>query len=173
MPMLKFSGIFAVATALSASIAYADSWQSQPNMGAQGIQGALTKSDQDGMFDLSFDCSAREGENRTVLMTLLTLPDSPLAPGNETSFPIWLTYSFKDGSIEKSEILVDWVASQSEINVWTASFPMDKAFLRNFAHSQTLDLITFTNELVFQYDMGGSARAARALVEYCYSGDYQ
>jgi len=170
--MPKISGSISAVAILSATIASAESWQSQPNIGAQGIQGALTKSVQDGMFDLSFNCSAQEGENRNVVMRLLTLPDSPLAPGNETSFPIWLTFSFNDGSTEKSKIRVDWVATQSDVNVWTASFPMNDEFLHNFAHSQTLDLITFTDELVFQYDMEGSAKAARALEEYCYSGDY-
>lgn len=176
LPRAIAAGIFSAtilsATILVASAGVADSWKSEPNMGRQGIQGALTRSDQGGTFDLDFDCSARAGENRTVFMTLQTPPDAPLAPGNETSFPITLRYTFTDGSTQTSEVQVDWSYSRSGVNVWKASFAMDKTFLSNFARARTLALFTYTRELIFQYDMSASAKAAKALVDYCYSGDY-
>jgi len=172
MQMLKAFPLIVAITALTTSAASAQSWESSPNVGAQGIQGALTTSNQDGMYDLSFDCSAHSGENRTVFMTLATLPDAPLAPGNETTFPVTLRYEFGDGSVETAEVMVDWSYVDSDINHWFASFPMTKQFLNNFAQSQTLQLYTATNALIFQYDMSGSAKAAQALVEYCYSGNY-
>lgn len=149
-------------------------WTSDSNIGAQGVLGAFAINAQDGLFDLRFDCSASEGKNRSVFMTLTTMPDAPLAPGNETQFPVTMSYTFSDGSIASSKIDVEWAREDKGLNVWHSTFPMDKTFLTNFARSMKLQLTTYNGEdgLIFTYFMSGSAKAAKTLVEYCYSGDY-
>lgn len=168
-----FKTTLAVAIAsLIATPSFAADWVGEANMGAQGVQGAFISSYQDGLFDLDFGCSAYEGENRTIYMTLLTMPDAPIAPGNETTFPVTMLYTFSDGSTASSDITVEWMREEYAINVWSSSFDMDKTFLKNFGQSNSLQLITNGDEVIFTYHMGGSSNAAKLLVEYCYSGDY-
>lgn len=148
-------------------------WVSDANMGAQGVQGAFAENVQGGLFDLHFDCSADEGSNRDVFMMLRTMPDAPLSPGNETEFPVTMSYTFANGSIATSEIDVKWARDDHGINVWYSTFPMDKVFLQSFAGSVKLELFYGGKDgLIFTYSMGGSAKAAKDFVEYCYSGNY-
>lgn len=159
-------------TSLVACQANAADWKSHPNIGAQGVQGAFATSEQYGSFDLQFGCSARKGQNRTIFMVLKTAPDAPIEPGNETSFPVKMLYSFSDGSTSSSNILVRWVRDDHATNVWNSSFKMDKKFLRNFAKSKTLQLIYGKNGLIYTYPMRGSSAAAKTLIEFCYSSNH-
>ncbi len=162
-----------IAACLAPMSSFGADWVSAPNRGAQGVQGAFALNAQDGLFDLEFTCSAAEGANREVFMILKTMPDAPLQHGNETTFPITMSYTFKDNSQETFEIDVGWAREDRGGNVWHATFPMTKAFLNAFARSVKLQLLYGGEDgLIFTYFMRGSAKAARTLIEYCYSGNH-
>lgn len=169
--MLKRTTLMFIASFMACQ-ANAAGWQSKPIKGSQGVQGASAASYQYGSFDLKFVCSARKGQNRTIFMALKTTPDAPIEPGNETKFPVKMLYSFSDGSTSSSNISVDWVRDDKGTNVWSASFRMDKTFLKNFSKSKTLQLISSGGQVIYTYPMSGSAAAAKTLIKYCYSGDY-
>jgi hypothetical protein len=170
--MLKSAISALTATPILTSQSMAADWESSANMGAQGVNGATASSHQDGLFDLRFVCSAREGENRTIFMSLNTMPDAPLQLGNETEYTVTMLYEFSDDSTKSTDITVEWNREENGGNVWYASFDLDPLFLRNFGQSETLQLLTFDDGLIFTYSMGGSAIAAKTLFEYCYSGNY-
>lgn len=169
--MLKRTALILVAIFMASQASAAD-WQSNPNNGAQGVQGAFATSYQNGLFDLEFGCSAHKDENRSIFMVLKTTPDAPIEPGNETQFPVKMLYAFADGSTSSSNISVNWDRDDHGTNVWHSSFPMDQIFLENFAKSETLQLIASGEQVIFTYPMSGSAAAAKTLIKYCYSGDY-
>jgi hypothetical protein len=162
-----------VAASLFPTSSLSADWVSGVNEGTQGVHGAYAINAQDGLFDLNFSCMAFGGSNREVFMVLNTLPDAPLQPGNETQFPVTMSYAFASGSREAMEIDVEWQREESGINVWYARFPMGKAFLKFFGRSEKLELLSGSEgEVIFSYSMRGSAKAAEILREYCYSGSY-
>ena len=158
---IAFAGLFAMPS-------FGDDWINAPILGAQGVEGAFAMNPQDGLFDLSFNCSATKGANPAVFMTLKTLPDAPLEPGNETTFPVTMSYMFSDGSSEKTGIEVDWARDDHGVNVWYATFPMNKAFLKSFGRAVQLEIVEWAgHRTVFTYAMGGSAAVAQRFAEYC------
>lgn len=162
-----------VMTGLVPTFSYSEDWASGTNEGSQGINGAYAMNPQDGLFDLSFTCSAFEELKGDVFMKLNTMSDAPLQHGNETQFPITMSFAFKNDSRKTLDIEVEWQREEAGINIWYSRFPMDKPFLRYFARSTKLELLSGSmDDVIFTYSMGGSNRAADAFYEYCYSGNH-
>ncbi len=174
MNMMQLTIGFAVLTAnVFPTSTLADDWTSGTNVGTQGVHGAYALNAQDGLFDLQLSCMVAEGANQDVFMVLKTLPDAPLQHGNETQFPVTLSYTYANGKNETAVIDVEWQRDDGGINVWHASFAVNEAFIRDFARSQTLALLYGHDDaVIFTYAMSGSAKAVETLTEYCFSGNY-
>ena len=167
----KTIGIFTLFS-LFATPALSENWKGEPNMGAQGIQGALVYTQIDGDYNLTLSCSAKEGQNRTVYFQINTPIDSILELGNETSFPMHLNYHFKNGTKSRQDFMLNYLRTKSDIFYWSGSFPLNKKFLHDFSSAQTMELMDFNNQTVYLYHMNGSSKASAALIKFCYSGDY-
>ncbi|MEE9313782.1 MAG: hypothetical protein V3V02_03955 [Rhizobiaceae bacterium] len=152
--------------------AQSENWKGEPNIGAQGVKGANAFTRIDGDYNITFSCSSKKGKNRTIYMRLNTPHDAALEVGNETSFPVYMLFKFKDGKTERQKLMVHFIRTESDITYWRSSFPLSKKFLHNFSASKTMELMTFLDKIIYLYHMNGSAKASNALIKYCYNGDY-